>query len=702
MKKQLLDYIYSDSFKGISYNGVKKYLGVSRKHLDNEIKRMLFEFELEGLLYEDKDGLYKKFPSNFFVSEISSTGKGTKYIIINDKKVLMKDNNLKGALPYDKVIVSNEDGKYKVEKILIRRLPKVVCEVRLNDENKKYLYPIKTNNSLKITIGTKNMKKLVPGQRVLIETTTEEYDDMYVGKYIKTIGNASDPDIDFKTIAYNYGFNLEFPEEVLEEVKKLKTEVTKEDLIGRVDLRRENIFTIDGIDCKDMDDAVSIKKDEDNNYILGVHIAHVSHYVKTSSEIFKEAARRTTSAYFPDSVIPMLPFELSNGICSLNENVDRLTRTVEIKFNNVGKIIDYKIYKSVIKSKKKMNYDDVTKVLTTNEIPKGYEPFVKDLKLMNELSKKLSIIKNERGYIGLNNEELKFKLDTLNNTEDIKVEENLISHELIENFMLSANELVTTLFSLPFVYRCHSYPSDYKIDELLLKLKDLGYHTKNLKNMKKSFLIQRLIRDFKTKEEFLIISEIILRSLKLAYYDVENIGHFGLALESYTHYTSPIRRLPDLLVHHLLDLYESEELNIEKLEEINNTLKTLCEKSSFMERQADKAEYEADKLQVINYIKNHMDEKRIGFIEEINEKNIKVRVPGLMDGIVEYENMPEETRITEKGKIKGLTTDRTYKIGHKVLLNVLDASYIDNTIYYKLEDNLTLTESEAKKLVKKL
>ena len=220
MKKQLLDYIYSDNFKEISYNGVKKYLGVSRKHLDNEVKKMLFEFELEGLLYEDKDGLYKKFPSNFFVSEISSTGKGTKYISINDKKILMKENNLKGALPYDKVIISNKDGKYKVEKILIRRLPKVVCEVRLNDENKKYLHPIKTNNSLKITIGTKNMKKLVPGQRVLIETTTEEYGDMYVGKYIKTIGNANDPDIDFKTIAYNYGFNLEFPDEVLEEVKK--------------------------------------------------------------------------------------------------------------------------------------------------------------------------------------------------------------------------------------------------------------------------------------------------------------------------------------------------------------------------------------------------------------------------------------------------------------------------------------------------
>ena len=702
MKKQLLDYINSDKFEAMTFSGIKRFLGVSRKHMDDDVRDMLLSFELEGLLYEDKDGLYKKFPSNFFVTEVSSTAKNTKYIIINGNQVLIRPKNLNGALTYDKVIVSYKDNQYNVEKILIRRLPNVVCEVRINSDGKKYLYPINTNNNLKVTIGTKDMKKLLVGQRVLVNTTTEKYDDMYVGKYVKTIGNINDPDIDFKTIAYGYGFNLEFPDKVMEEVRKIPTKVREEDTIGRVDLRNENIFTIDGSDCKDMDDAVSIKKLDNGNYVLSVHIAHVSHYVKLDSEIFKEAARRTTSVYFPNSVVPMLPFEISNGICSLNENEDRLTRTTDITFSPTGKILDFKTYKSVIRSKKKMNYDDVSKIISSKEVPEGYENFAKELKLMGELSRKLSTIKNERGYIGLVNEELKFKLDSLCNTVDIKVEDNLESHELIENFMLIPNHLVTTLFCLPFIYRCHGYPSEFKVNELLYKLKELGYHTNNLKNMKTSFLLQRLIKDFRDKEEFSVISQIILRSLKLAYYSVENEGHFGLALESYTHYTSPIRRLPDLIVHHLIDLYESEELNMEKLEQINNLLIDLCERSSFMERQADKAEYEADKLQVINYIKSHIGEERIGFIEMVNPSYIKVRVPGLMDGIVYSDNMPEMTYLTPGGKLKGTDTERTYKVGHKVLLNLLDASYADKMIYYKLVDNLTLTEAEGKKLVKRV
>ena len=200
MKKQLLDYINSDKFEAMTFSGIKRFLGVSRKHMDDDVRDMLLSFELEGLLYEDKDGLYKKFPSNFFVTEVSSTAKNTKYIMINGNQVLIRPKNLNGALTYDKVIVSYKDNQYNVEKILIRRLPNVVCEVRINSDGKKYLYPINTNNDLKVTIGTKDMKKLLVGQRVLVNTTTEKYDDMYVGKYVKTIGNINDPDIDFKTI----------------------------------------------------------------------------------------------------------------------------------------------------------------------------------------------------------------------------------------------------------------------------------------------------------------------------------------------------------------------------------------------------------------------------------------------------------------------------------------------------------------------
>lgn len=702
MKKELIEYVESDKFESISFNGIKKYLGLSKKHMNEELKEVLNSLELEGLLYEDKDGLYKKMPSNFLVTTIDETKKGTKYYETNNIRCILQKNKLNGALCYDKVIIDTNTNE--VVKVLVRNMPNVVCEVRMTPEGFKYLYPVNTNNNLKITIGTQKMKKIIPGSRVLIEATNEIYDNMYVGKYIKTIGFINEPDIDFKTIAYNYGFNLEFPKEVLEELKKFSNEVTYEDKIGRVDLTDERVFTIDGKDCKDMDDAISIKRKEDGGYILKVHIAHVSHYVKFGSAIFEEAARRGNSVYFPDSVVAMLPERLSNELCSLNPNVERLTRTVEIELDKNARVTSYKTYRSVIKSKLKMNYDDVFDIITGKEAKSEYKPFVNDLMILKELSEKLTKIKIERGYTSFDSEELKFVRDELGNTKEILVEKDNIAHEIIENCMLLPNELVTHLYpGFPFGFRNHELPSAYKMYDLIETLKELGYPIKNLKNMKPNFLIQRLLNDFKGKEEYVIISRIILTSLKLAYYGTENKGHFGLALQNgYTHYTSPIRRLNDLIIHNLLDMYEDGNLTKEKLIEIDNMIEKLLEHASRMERQAEKAEYEADKLQVINYLKQHIGEEQIAYIEKITPEYIKVMVPGLMDGIIKFDDMPERTYMLPSGKLKGVDTGRVYKPGHKVLLTIKDATYVDKSIYYNLIDNLTLTESDSNKLTRKL
>lgn len=702
MKKELIEYVKSDKFESISFNGIKKYLGVSKKHMNDELKEVLNSLELEGLLYEDKDGLYKKMPSNFLVTTIDETKKGTKYYETNNIRCILQKNKLNGALCYDKVIIDTNTNE--VVKVLVRNMPNVVCEVRMTPEGFKYLYPVNTNNNLKITIGTQKIKKLIPGSRVLIEATNEIYDNMYVGKYIKTIGFINEPDIDYKTIVYNYGFNLEFPKEVLEELKKFSDEVTYEDKIGRVDLTDERVFTIDGKDCKDMDDAISIKRKEDGGYILKVHIAHVSHYVKFGSAIFEEAARRGNSVYFPDSVVAMLPERLSNELCSLNPNVERLTRTVEIELDKNAKVTSYKTYRSVIKSKLKMNYDDVFDIITGKEAKSEYKPFVNDLMILKELSEKLTKIKIERGYTSFDSEELKFVRDELGNTKEILVEKDNIAHEIIENCMLLPNELVTHLYpGFPFGFRNHEIPSAYKMYDLIETLKELGYPIKNLKNMKPNFLIQRLLNDFKGKEEYVIISRIILTSMKLAYYGTENKGHFGLALQNgYTHYTSPIRRLNDLIIHNLLDMYEDGNLTKEKLIEIDNMIEKLLEHASRMERQAEKAEYEADKLQVINYLKQHIGEEQIAYIEKITPEYIKVIVPGLMDGIIKFDDMPERTYMLPSGKLKGVDTGRVYKPGHKVLLTIKDATYVDKSIYYNLIDNLTLTESDSNKLTRKL
>lgn len=701
MKKQLIEYIESDKFETMSFNEIKKLLGISKKHMNDELKEVLNSLELEGLLYEYKDGLYKKMPSNFLVTTIDETKKGTKFYEVNDVRYILEKNKLNGALCYDKVIIDTNTNK--VVKVLVRNMPNVVCEVRMTPEGFKYLYPVNTNNNLKITIGTQKMKKLIPGSRVLIEATNEIYDNMYVGKYIKTIGFINEPDIDFKTIAYNYGFNLEFPKEVLEELKKFSDEITYEDKIERVDLTDERVFTIDGKDCKDMDDAISIKRKEDGGYILKVHIAHVSHYVKFGSATFEEAARRGNSVYFPDSVVAMLPERLSNDLCSLNPDVERLTRTVEIELDKNAKVTSYKTYRSVIKSKLKMNYDDVFDIITGKEAKSEYKPFVNDLMILKELSEKLTNIKIERGYTNFDSEELKFVMDELGNTKEILVEKDNIAHEIIENCMLQPNELVTHLYpGFPFSFRNHELPSTYKMYDLIETIKELGYPVRNLKNMKPNFLIQRLLNDFKGKEEYVIISKIILTSMKLAYYGTENKGHFGLAIENgYTHFTSPIRRISDLIIHNLLDMYE-EEITKEKLIEIDKMLEKLLAHASRMERQAEKAEYEADKLQVINYLKQRIGEEQIAYIEKITPEYIKVIVPGLMDGIINYDSMPERTYMLPSGKLKGVDTGRVYKPGHKVLLTIKDATYVDKSIYYNLVDNLTLTECDNNKLTRKL
>lgn len=700
MKRELIEFVESDKFDTISFNGIKKYLGISKKHMNEELTTILKTLELEGLLYEDKNGLYKKLPSNYFITTINETKRGNKYYERNNERITLNKEDLKGALFCDKVIINTDTNK--VEKILLRNLPNLVCEVRLDNNGKKYLYPINTNNGLEVTIGTKDMKHLLNGQRVLIEVFPEMYEDKYVGKYIKTIGNTNDPDIDFKTIAYMYGFNLEFPEDALKQASLIPDEVTESDFDNRIDLTNEVCFTIDGIDCKDMDDAVNIKR-IDNGYLLKVHIAHVSHYVKMNSPLFNEAVRRGNSLYFPDSVIPMLPEKLSSGICSLNPNVNRLTRTFEIELDNTGKVKKYTTYKSVIKSRKKMNYDDVYKVITGHDVP-GYEEYKSDLLLLKELSEKLTNIKHERGYISLGSEELKFTKDSLGNTNKIEVIDENISHKIIENCMLLPNELVTYLYpGYPFDYRNHENPSKYKLTELILKLKELGIITKNIRNIKPNFLIQNLLEEIKDTDNYLVISKLILTSMKLAYYGTENKGHFGLALENgYTHYTSPIRRVSDLTVHNLLDIYESGQIDMNILDELNDMLSNICTKASYMERQADKAEYEADKLELINYIKKHMGEEVTAYIDKIYPEYISIIVPGLMDGIIEFDDLPERTYMTPAGKLKGVETGRMYKVGHKVLVSVKSATYVDKLVYYKLIDNLTLTESESKKLTKNL
>ena len=472
--------------------------------------------------------------------------------------------------------------------------------------------------------------------------------------------------------------------------ENMETTVSKEDIINRKDLRNEIIFTIDGDDTKDIDDAVSINKDGDN-YILGVHIADVSHYVKEGTPLFDSAYEKGTSSYLADTVLPMLPHELSNGICSLNEGVDRLTISCEMTINKQGKVLDHDIFLSVINSKKKMTYKNVNMILKENIIPNSYEPFVDKLKLMQELANILRKEKINRGYIDFDLDEAKIIQDENGNAVHIIKRTQDVGEKIIEDFMIIANETIAThVFNmdLPFVYRIHGKPNPEKIEDFLNFVKLLGYKidisTVDLTPKK----MQDILEILHDKKEFEILSDLLLRSMKKAIYSSNNIGHFGLASKIYTHFTSPIRRFPDLMVHTLLHKYLFEnKINMETIRYYENYLPDACEHASKKEVDAQEAEREVLDMKMAEYMENYIGQIYEGIISGVTNFGLFIKLPNLIEGLVHisslkgfYNYVPELLSLVCDNKIK-------YSLGQTVKVKVTGASKENSTIDFEIVEN---------------
>ena len=414
-------------------------------------------------------------------------------------------------------------------------------------------------------------KTLVDGSRIKIKLH-----DFKNGKYYASvsdlIGHKDDPDLEIRTIASDMGWDISFSKDSITEAYKLPTSVKEEDLKNRLDLRNETIFTIDGKDTKDMDDAISIKKDEEGNYILGVHIADVSNYIKQGSFLFTEALKRSTSCYPVGYVVPMFPHIISNGICSLNPNVDRLTLSVIMKIDNEGNVIDYDIKKSVINSKKKMTYEDVNKILVNNEMVPGYENFINDLKLMEELHHILDTNKKNRGYLNFGDHDIKVEYNLNGNVKSISLLTRKVSEMMIEDFMLKANETVATFarsLQLIFNYRVHPSPNPEIIKQKIEYINSLGFDIKLPKNLNNPFAIQNIMKQLNKTPLSEALNEILLQGMRSAYYSTSNIGHYGLGInalkgEAYCHFTSPIRRVMDLIVHMIIKEIITDEKYFDK------------------------------------------------------------------------------------------------------------------------------------------
>ena len=534
-----------------------------------------------------------------------------------------------------------------------------------------------------IYISKKDAMKAKNNQKVVVEITKlPKKDKSAEGKIIEIIGYIDQAGVDMMSLIKEYDLPYEFPEPVSKEAKKIAQEVDEDDIKNRRDLREEEIFTIDGEDAKDLDDAVNVKKLDNGNYILGVHIADVSHYVKEGSFLDKEAIIRGTSVYMLDRVIPMLPVELSNGICSLNAGKDRFAISCIMEINAKGQVISSDIFKSVINVTERMSYTNVQKILDNSdrEVTKRYSKYIEHFRLMEELA---HILKNRRakdGSLDLDIPESKVVLDERGIAVDIKKYEITFANEIIEQFMLTANETVAEKFywlEAPFIYRVHEAPDMEKVTELNKFLFNLGYRVKCNKEEVHPTAFADVLEKIKGKPEERVISNLILRTLKVARYESENKGHFGIASKYYCHFTSPIRRYPDLFIHRIISKYLKQGYNLseEEIEKYSAQATKYAETSSEREKIAQKVERESVDIKMAEYMENHIGEEYPGIISSITSFGVFVELENTVEGMIRFDKLGNEYFIYDEDRtsLMGEKTKTMYYIGDKINIRVIAA-----------------------------
>ena len=690
LKQALTDFLEKKS--NIDLKEIKRELKINGNEEELLLEKCLKALEYGGIIFQDDKGRYSllsKSPS-LIQGKVHFLTSGDAVITSSDNtEVFISKDNAKGLLEKDIVLVNNlrMDKKNNIYgilyKIVKRNLEQISCEV-VFENGKNTLIPYNSKCKSEIKIDQKTLDKYGVGEILLIGLDEKE---LYDGYLIKKLGHKDEPDIDEKTIAYDHGFETDYSNKYLKELEQIPTKVDSEkEVKKRRDLRDKNLFTIDGKDTKDIDDSVGIEILPNGNYKLYVSIADVSHYIKDNTAICNEAFRRATSVYMNDTCIPMFHPKISNGICSLHPGVDRLTKTCELIISPEGEVLSYDIYKSIIHSRKKMTYEDVNKILIDGKDVCGYENFKDDLLIMNELSKKLNIQKEKRGYLNFNREEIKTKGKGYNIEFEKRTQQD--AEKLIENFMLLANEAVAeymTYRGLPSIYRVHESPDEDKILNFVEMLNNMGFHFKTCKNVTSKKYMQNLVDELMNRDDLDkdIYSELLLIStMKRAKYSNYNLGHYGLALKNYTHFTSPIRRYADLQIHKLLDLYLSfPNLDYNELDKYLGEVANQCTKMSL---EADKAEREAKKMRMAEYMEHHIGEEFDGIITYIGSRYINVRTSCGIIGVINYSNLYDDDYVYyfEENKIVGKNTGNSYTLGSPITFTVMDASKKNRTINF--------------------
>ena len=569
-----------------------------------------------------------------------------------------------------------------------------------------------------IFISKKDFKKAKNNQKVVVQVTKMPTKDRKAeGKIVEVLGSINQAGIDMMSLIREYDLPYEFPEAVKREAEDMEEEVSKSEIANRLDLRFEEIFTIDGEDAKDLDDAVQIKKTENGTYILGVHIADVSHYVREDSFLDREAIIRGTSVYMLDRVIPMLPVELSNGICSLNAGKDRLTLSVIMEIDKNGKVISSDIKKGIIKVTERMSYKGVQTVLdnydknineiedeNTRAIVKKYEKYKEHFKQMEELAHILKERREKAGSLSLDIPETKVILDEDGYAIDITKYELCFANEIIEQFMLTANETVAEKFfwlEAPFIYRVHEEPDMEKVTELNKFLFNFGYKVKCSKETVHPTAFEEVLRKIKGTKEERIVSNLVLRTLKVARYEAENLGHFGIASKYYCHFTSPIRRYPDLFIHRIISKYieENYQLSDDEIEKYRGQAEKYAKQSSDREKIAQKVERDSVDLKMAEYMQDKIGNEYDGIISSITSFGVFVELENTVEGLVRFADLGDDYFIYDEDR-KTLLGERTkilYKIGDKMRIRVIRADKVSRQIDFEKINEKEEVESTATK-----
>lgn len=701
-KKIVYNIIQDDVYQPLKLKEFSYLLQVPPRDRE-QLKQILDELVAEGKISITKKGKYTKLEKGLVRGIFESNARGFGFVTVEgeEEDYFIPENAVGDAMYHDVVLMQvvipyAEPGKRKegkVIKVLERGITQVVGTFQ-KSRNFGFVVPDNQRFEKDIFLSKSESKNLSEGHKVVVKIIDYGGDGKNPeGKVLEVLGHANDPRVDILSVIKAYDVPLEFPQEVMQQVKRVNDEVFEREKAGRMDIRGWQTVTIDGEDAKDLDDAITLTR-QDGGYQLGVHIADVSHYVTEGSALDQEALKRGTSIYLIDRVIPMLPHKLSNGICSLNAGVDRLALSCIMDIDAKGRIIGHKIAETVVRVDERMSYTSVAKILEeqdTEEIER-YENLVPMFQLMKELSDILRQRRHERGSIDFDFPESKLILDEDGKPLEIYPYDRNCATKIIEDFMLAANETIAEDFfwqELPFVYRTHESPDPDKIQKLAVFIQNFGYF---LKNSSKEHIhpkeIQKLLNKIEGTEEEALISRLALRSMKQARYTTTNIGHFGLSAKYYCHFTSPIRRYPDLQIHRIIKENLHGNLQKKRVKHYEQILPKVAEISSKTERRAEEMEREVVKMKKVEYMEQHLGEIFVGVISGITTWGIYVELPNTIEGMIRVADMVDDYYNYDERSYSmvGEMTGRTFELGMRVAVRVKETNKMLRTIDFELYD----------------